>query len=58
MLEKRGEEWFLTSPFAARAEPLQVERLLAIAEAKSPARLAATDLARFELDAARRAAHA
>jgi hypothetical protein len=48
-LEKRGEEWFLTSPIAARAEPLQVERLLAIAEARSPARLAATDLARFEL---------
>src|SRR5262245_12521477 len=50
VLEKRGEDWFITSPLAARAEPLQVERLLAIAEAKSPVRLAATDLARFELE--------
>lgn len=49
-LEKRGEEWFLISPLAARADPVQMQRLLAIAGAKSPARLAATDLARFELD--------
>lgn len=49
-LEKRGEEWFLTSPLATRASPLQVERLLAIAGAKSAVRLAATDLARFDLE--------
>ena len=50
VLEKRGEEWFLTSPLAARASPPQVERLLAIAGAKSAVRLAATDLARFDLE--------
>ena len=50
VLEKRGEEWLLTSPLAARAGPLQVERLLAIAGAKSAVRLAATDLARFDLE--------
>jgi len=54
-LEKRGEDWFVTSPFAARAEPLQVERLLAIVGARSAARLAASDLERFDL--ARPAAH-
>jgi hypothetical protein len=50
VLEKRGEDWFLTSPLAARASPPQVERLLAIASAKSAVRLAATDLARFDLE--------
>ena len=50
VLERRGEVWFLTAPVAARAEPLQVQRLLAIAEAKSRVRLAAADLARFELE--------
>jgi hypothetical protein len=50
VLEKKGEEWFLASPLAARASPLQVERLLAIAGAKSAVRLAATDLARFDLE--------
>jgi hypothetical protein len=49
-LEKRGEEWVLTSPVAARADSLQVQRLLAIAGAKSAVQLAATDLARFGLD--------
>ena len=50
VLEKRGEEWVLTAPFAARADPVRVQRLLAIAGAKSAIRLAATDLPRFELD--------
>src|SRR5215471_1952621 len=50
VLEKRGEDWFLTSPLAAPADPFKVERLLAIAQAKSPVRLAATDLARFDLE--------
>ena len=50
VLEKRGEDWFLTSPLAARAGAPQVERLLAVAGAKSAVRLAATDLARFDLE--------
>jgi hypothetical protein len=49
-LKKRGEEWFLTSPVAARADPLQVQRLLAIAGRSPPYSSAATDLARFGLD--------
>jgi hypothetical protein len=49
-LEKRGVDWFLTSPLAARASPPQVERVLAIAGAKSAVRLAAIDLARFDLE--------
>lgn len=49
-LEKRGTDWFLTAPFAAPADPLQVERLLAVAQAKSPVRLAAAELARFDLE--------
>lgn len=50
VLEKRGEEWVLTAPLAARADPLRVQRLLAIAGATATSRLAASDLARFELD--------
>jgi hypothetical protein len=52
-LEKKDGQWFLTAPLAARAEPLQVQRALAILEARAPARLPARDLARFELDAPR-----
>ena len=50
LLEKRGEDWFVTSPLAAPADPLQVERLLALAQATSPVRLAAADLERFDLE--------
>jgi len=50
VLEKRGEEWVLTAPVSARADPVRVQRLLAIAGATATSRLAATDLSRFELD--------
>ncbi len=49
-LERRQDSWFLTAPFAARGDGLRVERLLEILGAKTAHRLAATDLARFELD--------
>lgn len=49
-LEKRQDGWRVTSPFAARADALRVQQLLAIAEARSAHQLPATDLARFELD--------
>ena len=50
VLEKRENGWFMTAPLAARADSLRVQRLLALAAARSADRLAATDLARFELE--------
>jgi uncharacterized protein DUF4340 len=50
VLERKRDAWFMTAPLAARADPARVQRLLAITEAKSANRLAATDLARFELE--------
>lgn len=50
VLEKKHDGWFMTAPFAARADSSGVQRLLAITEARSAHRLAATDLARFELE--------
>ncbi|HKA41987.1 MAG TPA: DUF4340 domain-containing protein [Burkholderiales bacterium] len=50
VLEKREGGWAMTAPLAARADELRVQRLLAIPGAKASSRLAATDLARFELD--------
>lgn len=49
-LEKRGGAWGMTSPLAARAEPVQVQRLLGFLTATSRQRLPARDLDRFELD--------
>jgi len=49
-LEKRGASWFLTSPLEARADQLQVQRLLDLLAATSKEKLVATDLKRFDLD--------
>jgi hypothetical protein len=49
-LAKRGESWFLIRPFEARADRTQVERLLDLLAAEAKEKLAATDLARFDLD--------
>jgi hypothetical protein len=49
-LERRPAGWHMTAPFAARADALQVERLLAILDARSLARYPAQDLARYGLD--------
>ena len=49
-LAKRGDAWYLVRPFQARADRSQVERLLEITSATSKEKLAATDLARFDLD--------
>lgn len=48
-LERRGDVWRITAPFSARAESFQVERLLAIVEARSVARFASADLDRYGL---------
>jgi hypothetical protein len=50
LLERRQDGWYVTSPFAARADALRAHQVLAIAEAKSSHRLPATDLTPFELD--------
>lgn len=50
VVEKKIGAWFLSAPFAARADEFMVQRVLAILQARTPHRFAATDLARFELD--------
>jgi Domain of unknown function (DUF4340) len=48
-LEKQQESWRLTAPFAARADEFRVRQLLEFLEGWAASRLAATDLAQFEL---------
>ncbi len=50
VLGRKQDAWMITAPFTARADDSQVKPLLDILEARSANRLAATDLARFELD--------
>jgi hypothetical protein len=49
-LQKEGEGWFLVQPLRARADRIQVERLLDLLKARSKEQLAATELQRFDLD--------
>jgi Domain of unknown function (DUF4340) len=49
VLEKRAGAWHLKAPYAARADELQVARLLNVLEARTPTRFPAADLARFDL---------
>jgi hypothetical protein len=49
-LEKRDRGWFITHPFKARANAVQVERLLEILSVTSKQRFPANDLMRFDLD--------
>jgi hypothetical protein len=49
-LERKEGEWLITAPLSAPADPFLVERLLAILAARPAYRLAATGLARFDLD--------
>ena len=50
VLARKDGAWFLVAPFAARADEFMVHRLLAILQARTAHRFAATDLARFGLD--------
>jgi hypothetical protein len=50
VLERTGATWRITAPFAARAEPFQVERLLSILDARASTRLPARELAQYGLD--------
>lgn len=49
VLEKKQDRWLISAPLAAPADDFHVQRLLAILDARTPNRLAATDLARFDL---------
>lgn len=49
-LERAGEGWRMTRPLPARAETMQIERLLALLDAQSVARYPARDLERYGLD--------
>ena len=49
-IERRGEQWWMTAPFKARADEFQILRMLTILEAQPTAQLPATDRARFELE--------
>jgi hypothetical protein len=50
VLEKRGNAWHLVEPLAAPAEAFQVDRLLAVLQAKASRRYPAATAAKFELD--------
>jgi hypothetical protein len=50
VIERNGDTWFITAPVPAQADAFQVQRLLAILDATSAHRLAATDFTRFDLD--------
>jgi hypothetical protein len=50
VLEKSGDTWRMTSPFAARADDQRVAATLDLLQAQSESRLPANDLAKFELD--------
>lgn len=49
VLERRRDGWFVTAPFAARADGSRVQQLLAIAQARAAHKLPAGDPGRFGL---------
>lgn len=49
-LEKRNNAWFVTAPYAARADSFRIGRILEVLAASSTQRFPATDLAAFDLD--------
>jgi len=49
-LDKKQGAWFVSAPFAARADALRVQQLLAIVEARAAHRLPAGDRERFGLE--------
>jgi hypothetical protein len=50
VLDKKQDAWFISAPFAARADVSRVQQLLAIVEARAAHRLPAGDRARFGLE--------
>jgi hypothetical protein len=50
LLDKKQDAWFISAPFAARADASRVQQLLAIVEARAVHRLPAGDRGRFGLE--------
>ena len=50
VLDKKQDTWFVSAPFAARADASRVQQLLAIVEARAVHRLPASDRGRFGLE--------
>jgi hypothetical protein len=50
LLDRKQDAWFISAPFAARADASRVEQLLAIVEARAVHRLPAGDRGRFGLE--------
>jgi len=50
VLDRKQDAWFISAPFAARADALRVQQLLTIVEARSAHRLPAADRGRFGLE--------
>ena len=50
VLDKKQDTWFISAPFAARADASRVQQLLAIVEARAAHRLPAGDRGRFGLE--------
>ena len=50
-LDRKQDTWFISAPFAARADATRVQQLLAIVEARAAHRLPAGDRERFGLEA-------
>ena len=50
VLDRKQDAWFISAPFAARADASRVQQLLAIAEARAAHRLPAGDRGRFGLE--------
>lgn len=50
LLDRKQDAWFISAPFAARADASRVQQLLAIVEARATYRLPAGDRGRFGLE--------
>jgi len=50
VLDRKQDAWFISAPFAARADASRVQQLLAIVEARAAHRLPAGDRGRFGLE--------
>jgi len=50
LLDRKQDAWFISAPFAARADASRVQQLLAIVEARAVHRLPAGDRGRFGLE--------
>src|SRR5690348_4668411 len=50
VLQRQDNRWLITTPWVARAETFQVDRMISILEARSAVRYPARELARYGVD--------